>query len=272
MSAQAAIESRVVEAMVQLGFNASDARVYVALLKRHPATGYELAARAAVPRSAIYNVLKNLEAQGLVTAVERNPTRYLPVDPERLFERLTTGFQKHLGDLREGIAGLAAPAIESRTWTVTGYASMLDRARRMIAGAGHSVHLSAWGREAAALAEELREATAAGREVVVFSFTAIPADLGRVLSYGIPEDELERHWPHKILLVVDRSRALLGSANDSDANESLFSEDPVVVEMALSNLVLDVTLFGQRFAVDTAGIVAGLTSHFAPIEALAARH
>mgnify|MGYP000393897135 CR=1 FL=1 len=37
-----------VEAMKALNFTLSDARAYVALLKEHPATGYELAARSGV--------------------------------------------------------------------------------------------------------------------------------------------------------------------------------------------------------------------------------
>ena len=41
MPRKAGLEERIVGAMRQLGFTASDARIYLALLKRHPATGYE---------------------------------------------------------------------------------------------------------------------------------------------------------------------------------------------------------------------------------------
>ncbi|CAN0598434.1 unnamed protein product, partial [Laminaria digitata] len=46
MVSSSQLEGRIVDAMKQLGFNASDARVYIALLKIHPATGYELATKS----------------------------------------------------------------------------------------------------------------------------------------------------------------------------------------------------------------------------------
>ncbi len=268
MARESALEERIVGAMKDLGFTASDARIYVSLLKQSPSTGYELAARSGVPRSAIYNVLNRLQARGLVNAVEKNPARYRPLDPERLLAQVETRFRETVEDLRAGMARLSRHVPENRTWTLVGYRAMLDRARELIAGAERSVHLSLWRREADALAEPLRRAVAAGRQVVLFSFTPLPDDLGQVLSYGIPEDRLEPHWPHRIVLVADRARALLGSADDSDTNASTVSEDPALVETAISNLVLDVTLYGQRFGVDTAPVVAGLATRFAPVDDL----
>jgi sugar-specific transcriptional regulator TrmB len=271
MPRPAGLEERIVAALRPLGFTASDARIYLALLKRHPATGYELAASSGVPRSAIYNVLNRLESRGLVNAVQRKPARYRPLEPERLLAQLEDRFREGLAELRTGLARLARPAAAGRTWTVTGYAALLEQARTLIAGGCETVHLSLWRREAEALAEPLRRAVAAGRQVVLFSFTPLPEGLGHTLSYGIPEDELERHWPHRLVLVVDRRRALVGGAHDSDDNQALVSEDPALVETAVSNLVLDLTLYGHRFGVDTAALVGGLTTHLAPIEELLAR-
>jgi len=268
---KAALEERIVAALRQLGFTASDARIYLALLKRHPATGYELAASSGVPRSAIYNVLGRLERRGLVQAVQRKPARYRPLEPERLLSQLEARFHEGLEELRTGLAGLARPAADSRTWTVTGYAALLDQARTLLAGCRETVHASLWCREAEALAEPLRRAAAAGRELLLFSFTRLPELPGRTLSYDLPEVDLERHWPHRIVLLVDRRRALIGAAGGSEDDQGLVSEDPALVETAVSNLVLDITLFGHRFGVDTAQLVAGLTTHLAPIEELLAR-
>ena len=43
-----------------------------------------------------------------------------------------------------------------------------------------------------------------------------------------------------------------------------------LVEMARSNLVLDMTLFGERSGTDTSEVVSNLTAHLAPIEELVA--
>jgi len=271
MPRKAALEERIVAALQRLGFTSSDARIYLALVKRHPATGYELAAGSGVPRSAIYATLSQLESRGLVNAVQRRPTRYRPLEPERLLAQLDARFREDIEELRAGFANLARPAADSRTWTVTGYAAMLEQARALIAGSLETIHASLWRREADALAEPLRRAADAGRRIVLFSFTPLPDVPGRALSYGIPEAELERHWPHRIVLLADRRRALLGGAADSQDNQALVSEDPALVETAISNLVLDITLYGHRFGADTSVVVAGLTTRLAPIEELLAR-
>lgn len=268
MPVELALEQRVVAAMKELGFTASDARIYISLLKTHPATGYELAASSGVPRSAIYNVLNRLESRGLVNAVQRKPARYVPLSPDKLMALIESRFNRSLEDLKSSIQGLSRRPTEITTWTIQGYAEMLDQARSMIAASAHSVHLSIWRREADHLVEPLRAARASGVDVVLFSFNPIPDGLGQALSYGIPEEKLEPYWPHKLILVCDRKRVLVGGAEDSEECQTIVSEENALVEMAVSNLVLDITLLGQRRAIETKNVIEGLTCYLAPVEEL----
>jgi len=268
MVTELGVEERVVMAMKQLGFNASDARAYLSLLKNHPSTGYELASLSGVPRSAIYNVLNRLESKGLVSQIHRKPARYVPLSPEKLFSLIESRFEKNLQDLKSSLNGLRKKSPELLTWTVQGYTPMLDQARSLISESKKNLHLSIWRREAEQLSEPLEKAAAAGVEVVLFSFTPLPLNQGTVLSYGIEESELERYWPHRLVLVADRSRALVGGAEDNEENHAVVSDEAALVEMAISNLVLDITLFGQRMGLDTEEVVSGLTEYLAPLEEL----
>ena len=72
--------------MQELGFTASEGKIYLSLLQKPGATGYEVAATSGVPRSAIYNVLKKLEALGLVNASPGKPTKWMPLPTDRLFQ------------------------------------------------------------------------------------------------------------------------------------------------------------------------------------------
>jgi len=264
------MEARVVDTMRSLGFTATQAKIYVSLLKRQPATGYELARAAEVPRSAIYNVLGQLEGLGLVNAVQERPTKYQALPPQRLFDLLQTRFSSSLDDLRGPLERLAATAPAPSIWTVQGYSGLLDHARGVVNQASESLVASLWGREAKQLQAALRRAAERGVEVSLFSFTPLPKLPAHCYSYDIPEAELERYWPHKLVLIADRTRLLLGSAEEGDDNRAVATEEPALVEMAISNLVLDLTLYGQRAGVDTTGVVSGLTSHLAPIDQLAA--
>ena len=42
----------------ELGFNTYESKVYIALLKHHPATGYEVSKDSGVPQARAYDTLK----------------------------------------------------------------------------------------------------------------------------------------------------------------------------------------------------------------------
>lgn len=262
------VEDRVTSAMKQLGFTATDAKAYVALLKNNPATGYELAARSGVPRSAVYGVLKRLEGLGLVNAVQKKPAKYRPLPPPRLLELVESRFNRTLDDLKESLDDLDDGPSESVTWTIQGYTPVIEAARTLIEGSEKCLYASLWGREAERLATPLLEHVGKGLEVVLFSFTPLPSGTGRHFSYNIPERELESYWSHKVIMVSDQKKALIGGAEQTEDNRAVVTEESALVEMAISNLVLDITLFGQRRDVDTSSVVSSLTAHLAPVEEL----
>ncbi len=261
-------EQQVVEAMKALNFTLSDARAYVALLKEHPATGYELAARSGVPRSAIYTVLRRLVGLGLINEIQQRPAKFVPLPPDKLLELLQTRFNRNLQGLESAMEKLATPAADTSTWTLLGYARMLDQAETLIRNAERSVHLSLWRREVLALKPALERAVKRGLDVVVFSFNPVPDGLGETLSYAIDETELEGHWQHKVVLIADHRRLLVGEAEPHEHNRSVVTDEPTLVEMAVSNLVLDITLFGERMHRDVSPIVSHLTELLAPVDDL----
>jgi sugar-specific transcriptional regulator TrmB len=267
---RAETEGRIVDALTQLNFTATDARAYIALLKGAPATGYEISARSGLPRSAIYTVLKKLEASGLINGVGEDPARYVPLPPERLFELLESRFQRSLTQLKTSLKGLKGRAAEAPTWTLHGYPAMLEQAERLISSATKHLFVSIWGREAQALVTHLREAEKRGVDVIVFSFTQLPEGIGQTFSYGIAEEKLERYWSHKLIAISDRSRALIGDAEQTETSQAVVTEAPALIEMATSNLVLDITLYSQRYKLDTASVITKLTQDLAPIEELLA--
>ena len=254
--------------MKELGFTANAARVYLALLKHNPATGYELAGSSGVPRSAIYNLLATLESQGLVSALRGKPARYVPLPPESLCRLLEARFSRGIEELQDSLSHLEGLEPPAPTWTVQGYTEMLDHARSLIGSAEQSIHISLWRREAEALAGPLRKAQESGVRVVLFSFTPLPEGVGDQLSYGIPEERLEQYWSHRIILLVDNCRVLVGGTGRGERSRVVVTEEEALVEMARSNLVLDITLFGERSGTDTSELVSNLKAHLAPIDEL----
>jgi hypothetical protein len=148
---------------------------------------------------------------------------------------------------------------------------MMREADRLIRGSQKLVAASLWAREAERLTPALEAARAGGAEIVIFSFNPLPRVGGRLFSYGIPERELEQYWPHKLILVSDHKRLLVGNAEESESSRATLTDELILVEMGLSTLVLDLTLCGQRMQVETVGAIVLLTQHLAPLEQLISR-
>ena len=264
-------EIQIIDAMKAHSFTASEAKAYVALLKGHPATGYELAARSGVPRSAIYSVLRRLDGLGLINEIQQKPAKFVPLTPDRLFDLLESRFSRNLDQLRDSLTSLDAPDADASTWTLRGYSAMLAQAETLIRNAKSTVHASMWRREALTLEPALRRALERDIDVVVFSFNALPEGLGHTYCYGIEESELEPHWQHKIICITDHGHLLVGGAEQNEHTRSVATDEPNLVEMAISNLVLDVTLLGERTGTDVGPAVSRLTQHLAPVDELIER-
>lgn len=265
------MQRKVLAAMTELGFTKSESKVYTALLKKQPATGYELAASSGVPRSAIYNILKKLEVGGLINAIQDKPARYVPLPPENLCELLQGRFDNTLNDLKLSLENLVTPAERSVLWQFQDYRTILDHARQIISQAKTQILLSIWESEAEALAPALFEAWKSGVHVTTFSFTKLPDLPGTTLSYGISQNELERHWPHKLVLVADKSVVLVGHTKSDGPSHAVAAREEALVEIAQSNIIMDVTLYGQRCNVDTESIMKGLLESMAPLDELMSR-
>ena len=77
----------LVENLKAIGLNGYEAKVYLALLKKYPATGYEVAQLADIPQARAYDTLKALVADGIVTASADKPVTYTPIKPKDLTNR-----------------------------------------------------------------------------------------------------------------------------------------------------------------------------------------
>ena len=78
------------------GLNKYQRSAYSALLSLREAEVGEIASASKVPESKLYEVLRSLEARGLVHAAFGRPKKYSVVDPKKAF---TPGIEKKMGEL-----------------------------------------------------------------------------------------------------------------------------------------------------------------------------
>lgn len=251
-----AAESSVVSALLELGFSLNESRAYEALLQESPATGYEVGVRAAIPRSAVYGVLRRLVKAGAARSIAGSPERFAPAPAEDLLVLLRKRFDSSTEALENAIRAIdRAPPIPD-AFSVKGYDRILEEAERIIRSAHRTLVLSGWPRELSKLGGELRKATKRKVYVVVFSHAALPALPGELFSYDLEEGALEEFWKHRLVVVADDTRSLIAATEQGGQDNAVVSETKAIAEIAVSQVALDITLLSQRKKRDVQGVMA----------------
>ncbi len=252
------MDSQLIEILHHFGLTKNESKTYIALLKQFPATGYEISQRSGVPRSAIYDVLKKLELQGIVSSNGSKPVTYHPIKPQQFTSQLTSRFEHNIHDLKKMLNDLKKERETENTWNLKGYHALIDQARSMVDLARESVFASIWDREYGALQDQLTRADERRVEVACFSFCRISAPVGAVYSYEIEENKLREIWHRQIVLIIDKKMVLLGSADKTPDNLSICTDNKAILNIALNYLTLDLTLLAQRKGMNLDNVTAKL--------------
>lgn len=247
----------VVPALVALGFSLNESRAYAALLLESPATGYEVGVRAQIPRSAVYGVLRRLVKAGAARSIAGSPERFAPAPAEDLIVLLRKRFDTSTEQLEDAIRRIDVTPPTPDAFSVRGYPRILEEAERLVRGAQSQLVISGWPREIEQLATELKRAAKRKVYVVVFSHAELPLLPGaEVFSYGVEEKGLEDFWKHRLVVVADDKRSLIGATEQNDADNAVVSETPAIAEVVTSQVALDITLLSQRQQRDVGDIMA----------------
>jgi sugar-specific transcriptional regulator TrmB len=249
-------EPDVVPALVALGFSLNEARAYAALLQESPATGYEVGVRAQIPRSAVYGVLRRLVKSGAARSIAGTPERFAPAAADDLLVLLRKRFDASTEQLEHAIRRLDRVPDAPDAFSVRGYERILEEAERVIRGAEERLVLSGWPREIDRLAGELKRAARRRVYIVIFSHAELPALPGEIFSYGLEESSLEEFWNHRLVVVADDRRSLIGATESADTDAAVVSETHAIAELATSQVALDITLLSQRTNRDVEGVMA----------------
>src|SRR5689334_10154640 len=141
--------AELLDRLREIGLGDYEAKLYLALVKRHPATGYELARSSGVPSSKVYEVLARLQEKDIVVVTDGGgrAKRYVPVDPEEFVDRYRTRVDRVLDGLRDELEAVGGDEPVGYIWNVQGRAPLLERTTHVIERAERTLLVSAWDEE-----------------------------------------------------------------------------------------------------------------------------
>jgi HTH-type transcriptional regulator, sugar sensing transcriptional regulator len=225
-----------------LGLTEYEAKVYIALLREHPATGYQLSKGAGIPRSMVYEALGRLEARGAVLKTnEDKATLYRPVAPDTLLDRYEREARSRIAELRETLVPLYQRQDEGKLWTFSGRREALSYAAELIGRAERELMLVLTDADVDALHAPLGAAHARGIALGVILTGGASFALGQVVRH--PQHETELHHITETLIVVADEHEVLIASGHQTARATVTTNAQMVL---IARQFIWMELFAQR--------------------------
>lgn len=222
----------------RLGFSDYEARIYLALLAKSPATAYEISNSSGVPRPNTYSVLKALAARNAVLPVSTNPIKYTAQPPDRLFKSIAMKTSELCENLVERLEEINVDSGERYVWDLSGESEVHGKIAEMIAGATEAMWFKA---EASILRQHmdaLRAATKRGVRLLIILYGDNPDEFRlndhcEVYEHegtGFPMGFADNHFT----ITVDHVEML--TANLGPSVTATHTQNHSIVKMAISLL------------------------------------
>jgi sugar-specific transcriptional regulator TrmB len=232
----------LISELTQIGFTEYDARVYLALLGNHPATGYQVSKVSGVPRSMAYESLARLAGRGAVLkSAGGKATTYRPLPPDVLLARVQEEHAVRVRRLNDGLGRLFAVQTEDALWSIDGRQSILPYAAGMANAAESELMLVLPDRDISDLRQALSEASERGVEVNILMTGSAELRFGNVVYHPPRESELQK-LTESLVVIVDEREALIASGTEKLSATVTTNENLVLI----ARQFVWMELFAQR--------------------------
>jgi sugar-specific transcriptional regulator TrmB len=232
----------LLEGLAATGFTEYEAKTYLALLREHPATGYQLSKQSGVPRSMVYEALGRLHARGAVLEThDSRATHYRPLPPDVLLDQHEQEHRRVMRELRTGLQEIYTARDDDQVWSISRRRSVLSYAAQMIQEAQSEVYLVLADPDLEALYEPIRAACDRGVSVCSLLIGDADLDCGRTARQSPAESELQE-LTGTLLVVVDEREVLI--AKSATETTATITRNPNLVLIARQFVWME--LFAQR--------------------------
>ena len=209
----------LVEKLKEIGFNTYEAKVYIALLKKYPATGYEVAKLANIPQSRTYDTLKVLEEKNVVAATNTKPVSYTPIKPRQIlssYQKKMTNtinyLDKHLPKVKDNYN---EPII-----TVCGKQNIQNKISEVIRNAKREIYLEIWHQDFKIYEKDLLDAYNRNVEIRIVGYDNFQSRFGLVFEHAFAKDIEMSLGGRMVIIAADDKEGIIGKISSLKNNVS----------------------------------------------------
>ncbi|MBQ7127081.1 TrmB family transcriptional regulator [bacterium] len=199
----------LIEKLKEIGFNTYEAKVYIALLKKHPATGYEVSKLADIPQSRTYDTLKALAVKNVVVTTNENPITYIPIKPKQILstfkkrvDSTLTYLEKHLPDVKENY--------NEPILTITDTLRIQEKISETIKNSKKEIYLEIWSQDFKLFEQDLLDAYNRNVEIRIVGYDNFQPRFGMLFEHAFAKDIEMSLGGRMIAMVADDKESLIG--------------------------------------------------------------
>lgn len=207
---------KVIDSLKELGFNTYEAKVYLALLKKYPATGYEVSQIADVPQSRAYDTLKSLEKEKFVVATNTKPVTYTPIKPSELTKRYKRKVSSTIEFLDKNLPNVKDDYTEP-ILSITGGANIREKIIEIIRNAKKEIYIEIWSQDFKFIEPYLLDAYNRGVEVKMVGYDNFKSNFGLVYEHGSAKEIESSLGGRMVILAVDNEEGIIGNSSSLKA-------------------------------------------------------
>ena len=241
----------IISKLKDIGLNEYQSKVYIAMLKKYPATGYEISKLANIPQSRAYDTLKSLENLHIVTVSSTNPITYTPIKPKELTKRYKRKIDSTIDFLNKKLPDVKDDDYTEPILSITGKTKIIDKTIELIKGAKKNICISLFSHDFKYLEPHLLNAFHRGLELKTVKLDNFVCNFGQTFEhFGI--SMLEHYRASRFLFIaIDDNEALFGvTENLKDGTSNvIWTQNPEIVflikSMSIYNMyIIDI---GENF-------------------------
>lgn len=233
----------LIENLKEIGLNSYEAKVYLALLKKYPATGYEVSKLADIPQSRAYDTLKALEIAHIVMSSASKPVTYTPIKPKELTKRYKRKITSTLDFLEKKLPNVKDNYTEP-VLCVNGTSTIHKKIIELINNAEKEIFLEIWSQDFKYFEPYLFEAYNRGLDIKIVGYDNFNCNFGTVFRHN-GGHEIEHSLGGKmIFLTSDNSEGIFGKLNPSKNQDTnvLWTKNEDIVFLIKEFIIHDMYL------------------------------
>lgn len=235
--------NEIVESLKEIGLNSYEAKVYLALLKKYPATGYEVSKLADIPQSRAYDTLKSLEISQIVTASGDKPISYTPIKPKELTKRYKRKIISTIDFLEKKLPNVKDNYTEP-ILTVSGVSSIKDKIIEVIKHAKKELYLEIWSQDFKNIEKYLFDAYNRGLDIKIVGYDNFNCNFGTVFRHKSSREIEHSLGGRMIFIAADNKEGLFGKTDTTKLDEcsAIWTQNEDVVFLLKEFIVHDMYL------------------------------